>query len=394
METSIVFPREVIVDPKEKLVITTPDLLASFPDVPAAFEQVDRVFEANRHGFVSDLKKSQFSFNSTTGATFDCSLIPGNGNRLLVMWAPFSDCAPRSSASSIYEYMVADADKLPSKSNAAPNSWSQITKSGVVSELLKAVDLDMPVLTIFSPLPSFPHNAYTHNDYKYIRQGDFTPASRIADEAIAAAQDRLHGPQSETQLDQLDFHGASLGASHAIGAATGTLLAGERQVHSVTAQELIISPSSVLGDLALRFTIKDPRGKPSVREIPENSGSIAEPLIRQKITRAGNELAMVGRMLRGMSKVSRLKGLTRPERNLTPKHLEYLQERGVSTLIPLAESSGLTYDTPLHLLGGSDENVVNVCAVKGERTAHLIDEQVALTALLAVLNIRNTSQTA
>jgi hypothetical protein len=73
--------REVIVDPKEKLVITTPALLESFPDAPAAFEQVDQVFEANRHGFVSDLKKSQFSFNSTTGATIDCSLIPGNGNR-------------------------------------------------------------------------------------------------------------------------------------------------------------------------------------------------------------------------------------------------------------------------------------------------------------------------
>jgi hypothetical protein len=306
---------------------------------------------------------------------------------MLVMFAPFSDSAPRSNARTIYEYMMADADNLPSKSAAAPNSWNQTTKSGVVAELLKAVDLELPVLTIFSPLPSFPHNAYSHDEYKYIRQGDFTPASRLVAEATAAAQDRLHGPKSETQLDEFDFHGASLGASTAIGAATGTQLAGERAVRTVTAQELIIAPRTI-GELAVRFIIKDPIGEASDLVLPESYSSIPEPLIRQKIDRAGNEPAMVGRMVQGMSKLSRLKGLTRPGRNMVPKHIECLLDQNVSLMIPLAESSGLTFDTPAYLPGGY-EHVVNVRATKGERTAHLIDEHVGLTAMLAVLNIRN-----
>jgi hypothetical protein len=238
----------------------------------------------------------------------------------------------------------------------------------------------MPVLTIFSPLPSVPKNAYTHNESERIRYGDFEPARRITEEAVKAAQERLHSLGGETQLDLAHLQGASLGASSALGAANESIL-------TVTAQELIIAPRH-LGDLAVRFTIKDPVGDVSKLTPKSNWRVIHEPLLRQRIDSKGNELMMVGRMLQGMSKVSRLMGLTHPEVNETPRHIQKLASAGVSVMIPLAETSGLTHDTPEYL-PNSGEHVVMVRATEGERTAHLIDEHVALTALMTALNIRS-----
>jgi hypothetical protein len=376
---SLEFPAEILVNPKDKLLVVTPELEASFPNAVQVFEEADQAFINDPEAHLKSLEGSLFTFESSTGAKIDCSLIPGNGSELLVMWAPFSDGSPNSNAETIYKYI---SDDKFSKVKAAPNSWNQTTKSGVVAELLRAVDREMPVLTIFSPLPSFPHNAYTHEDYEKIRQGNFGPAERITSEAIDHSQDRLHGKKSETQIDRLHLQGASLGASTAIGAAD------KLRVQTVTAQELIVAPRNVFPDLAARFTVKGTVGDASHIVVDENWHQIPEPVIRQKIDSRGNEPMMFARMLQGMSKVSRLKGLTRPGRNETPRLIESLVESGVSVLVPLAENSGLTHDTPKYL-PGNGEHVVNVRAVAGERTSHLIDEQVALTGLMAVMNVRN-----
>lgn len=335
------------------------------------------------------MRRVFFSFESSTGAKLDCSLIPGSGSQALVIWAPFSDGSPNSSAEDIYRYVSGEEI---SKFNAAPHSWNQLTKSGVTAELLKQVGREMPVLTVFSPMPSLPWNkAYTSAEYKDIRRGDYEAAARIVAEAVGAAQTLLHGDTSETQLDTLHFHGASLGASKVIGAASGIMFdpEGKRTVESVTAQELITGSRTVLFDLAARFTIRNTIGEPS--SIKPNNGEpvISEPMIRQKIDGNGAELMMFGRMLQGMSKLSQLKGLTRPDSSAVPEQVERLNNSGVNVLIPLAENSGLTYDTPDYL-PGNGERVIKIRAVEGQRAAHLIDEHVALTALLAAYNIRRS----
>lgn len=375
-------PPEIVVNPAEKTVIITPEVAQVFPDATEAFQKVDEAFSRDPESYLNRLEESLFSFRSSTGAEIDCSLIPGSSDEILVMWAPFSDSAPRSSAKEIYHYI--SGEKI-NKAKAAPNSWNQTTKSGVVAELLKATGKDMPVLTIYSPLPSVPHNAYTREEYKRIRRGDFSPSGRIVQEALEHAQDRLHGKKSETQLDEVHVHGASLGASTAI----GTAYSFAKAVRTVTAQELIVAPKTVFPDLAARFTVRGTAGEASEREVDESLPKIPEPLLRQKIDSNGNELMMVGRMLQGMSKVSRLKGLTRPERNVTPYHIEHLAKQGTSVLLPLAEQSGLTHDTP-NYLPQAGEQVLPVRATKGERTTHLIDEHVALTALIAVMHINKT----
>lgn len=382
MTHSMELPTEILVDPDEKLVMVTPELDRAFPAAEDAFRAVDVAFLCDPESYLHNLEESLFSFRSSTGAQIDCSLIPGNSDEMLVMWAPFSDSAPRSSAKDMYRYI--SGEKI-SKGKAAPNSWNQTTKSGVVAELLRATGQDMPVLTIFSPLPSVPHNAYTHEEYKQIRRGDFTASGRIVTEALEHAQDRLHGKMSETQIDAVHVQGASLGASTAIGTANSF----KRAVKTVTAQELIVAPKNVVPDLALRFTVKGTVGDVSEQEVDKEWSHIAEPLLRQRIDGDGNELMMVGRMLQGMSKVSRLKGLTRPERNMVPRHIEKLAALGISAAVVLADNSGLTHDTPTYL-PNAGERVLRVRATEGKRTTHLIDEHVALTALAVVMHINQT----
>lgn len=295
------------------------------------------------------------------------------------MWAPFSDSAPKSSAEEIYRYIAGESI---SKRQAAPNSWNQTTKSGVTHNLLQAIGKDMPVLTIYSPLPSVPHNAYTRQERKLVKQGDFTPSARIVEEAVAHAQERLHGKTSETQIDSYDMHGASLGASTAIGAAHSL----KDQIRTVTAQELIIVPKH-LGSLAARFTVKSVHEGLAADRQQAGNIVIDESAIRQAIDKNGSELMMVARTLQSICKPSRLKGLTGGDRNQTPRLIEELVENNVSVAVPLAEHSGLTHDT-VNYLPQAGEQVITVRAIEGHAT-HLIDEHVALTALIAAAHIRN-----
>ncbi|HTB48650.1 MAG TPA: hypothetical protein VK712_01060 [Verrucomicrobiae bacterium] len=382
-------PSEVMVNPDEKTVIMTPPLSREFPDAPKAFRRVDEVFAENPQDHLKMLEESVFSFTPKSGsqAEVTCSLIHGQevGDELLVVYAPFADGAPNSRSEEIWRYMQADQAVVQiTKGHAAPNSWNQISKSWVMSELLQAVDQDMPVLTIFSPIPT---HAYSRGDRKRFRHGDFTPAADITAQAIQLAQERLHGAHSETQIDTLHLHGASLGASNAIGAAAGLLEA--FAVRSLTAQELIIGPTSYFPDLATKFTIKNTVGEPSSEVITQmiDYARIGEPAIRRMIDRDGTELATAGRAIISMLKYSYLKGLTDPEHNQTPRDVARVAEAGAHLAIVLAANSGLTQETNEYLPPAGRESVVHVRAENGHRVAHLIDEHVAPTALLAVMNI-------
>lgn len=386
-------PAEVIVDPEAKEVVITPEIEAALPGATDLFAAADEAFAENPRQYLREREASLFSFRSSTGAKVECSLSPGDGNEVYVMWAPFSDSIPQSSAEQMYGYTQLDKDDvgMADKVFAKPNSWNQMTKSAVMAEVLRAAGVKMPVLTIFSPLPSVPSNAYTHEEYKQIRQGDFAPSARIAEEALEVVQDHLHGPHSETQIDTINGHGASLGASSAVGMACGIVLDGKKDVKTVTAQELIVAPDNVIPDLASRFTVKGIVGKESTVRVPDHYPRLGEPLLRRLIDKAGNEPAMFAHMLRGMSKLSRLKGLTGGHNNRTAENIHFLQDSGVSVVIPLAENSGLTHDTSEYLPGVGEE-IINIRATEGQRVAHLIDEQLGPTLLIAAMHVARARQ--
>jgi hypothetical protein len=384
-------PAEVIVDPEAKEVIITPEIEAALPNVSGIFTAADEAVARNPGEYLQAMENSLFSFRSSTGANIECSLIPGEGNELMVVWAPFSDSIPLSSSKQMLEYTQLDEVGLLDKVVAKPNSWNQITKSAIMADVLKAAGVGMSVLTIFSPLPSVPRNAYTSDEYGRIRRGDFTPSARIVEEALEVIQDQLHGPDSETQIDTINVQGGSLGASSAVGTAAGIVEGGTKQVKTVTAQELIIAPENVFPDLAKRFTVGDPVGEESQLQVSPHFPRYGEPLLRRMIDRAGTEPAVIAHMLRGMSKLSRLKGLTGGHSNRTAENIHFLQDSGVSVVIPLADTSGLTHDTPLYL-PNVGEQVVYFRAIEGQRTAHIIGEHVGATALMPAMHLAQSRQ--
>jgi hypothetical protein len=266
---------------------------------------------------------------------------------------------------------------------AKPNTWSQTVKSAVTEEILAAIDHDMPVLTIFSPMPS---RVYSREERARIRSGDFSPAARIASEAIAHAKKELHGLYGPANIDTIHLSGASLGASNAIGAAKGLIEAGFK-VDTVTTQELILGPQG-LGDLAKRFTVAQYTGPESSHQPDPSLARLSEPALRKLTERYGNEpIGMTARMVQGM-KPTYMTGLTLPD--ATVRAVDYLDENNSQLLVALAENSALTHQTTEHLRN-SDAHTVRIAAEYGQRVGHLADEQVALSAMVIALNIRRAT---
>lgn len=378
------FPREVITDTVSRDVYITPEVTAALPNVPEVFTEVDQRFLRDPEAYLKNLEAALFEFKSSEGSRVACSLLcdaASKTDELLVVLAPFSDREPKSSATRIYEYITSDsAAGIISKEAAAPNSWNQTTKSAVIFDLLSALGRNIPVLTIYSPVPS---HAYSHKERKQFRNGDFSPAGRLVKEAVAVAQDRLNGRSGETQIGSLNINGASLGASNAVGAAASKDLAGNFNLPTVTAQELIMGPAN-LADLAKRFTITQYVGESSTVTGVEKYPRIGEAAIRKAIDKNGSELLGTNaRMLKGM-KPTYMLGLTSPE--ATVWAVERLLDNNVSLLVALAENSALTHETQAYLPGGG-ERVTTIKAENGQKVGHLADEHVALTGLIAALNL-------
>lgn len=375
---------EVVINPEEKLVYATAELESVLPDVAREFDLSQELFTPQD---LSTLEKSLQSFISEDGTQIDYSLIPGDGNEMLVMWAPFADTAPTSDAYTLQNFM-SHHDQV-SKEQADTNSWNQLTKSAITAGFLSRMGLSMPVLTIFSPMPS---NAYNKEELSDIRNGDFSPSGRIIKDVVADAQDKLHGPLSETQLDTLHMQGASLGASHITGAASQLSYEGKKQIKSLTAQELIIGPSS-LGDLLLRFSIRRTVDEPSSTPTPPANTAIREPLLRREVDQDGDIKAILARQVKGAKMVSQLRGLTRSgdkgTKPIITHQIESLKQLGTQILIPLAENSNITRDTASYL--NYNDSIVAVKAIEGQQATHDINEQAALSAILTVANIRKAN---
>lgn len=399
-------PDRLIVDTEKETrsLFFTPELEKAIPDLYNSFWQAN---EDYRHeiaidgarSYLEKLSSSVFSFQSGAGGTVHCSLLHENSDYLsqevLTMWAPFSDVPPQTSAVKTAKYLAKEKPNFLDIQSAQPNSWNQITKSANAEELLRALGRSMPVLTIFSPVTLM---AYTANDRLKFWRGDFSPASQILEAAVAHAQDQIHGSRSETQLSTLHVHGASLGAHNALASASELAIMNDKyNIGSVTTQELIMGPENI-ADLAGRFVVNKVVGEPSNIKPDENWERIFEPGLRREMDAHGNELKMFGRMLKGMSKLAYMKGLTDtdPESTFTMIDIECLLEKRVPLTVALAKNSSLTRQTADNLLKhrfGSDLDIINIEAVAGQKVDHLADEHVSLLTAVAALGINRASVT-
>lgn len=377
-------PLHLVTHTQTKDVLLTPELQSVLPHAENAFAHADAKFNADRRGYLGRLEESQFMTKTKEGPEVACSLIMNEGqstDELLILFAPFSDRNPKTSAETMYRYITGDPDV--SRTQAKPHTWSQITKSAVTSDVLEALGHGMPVLTIFTPIPL---GAYTRNERALFKNGDFTSAGRLAMEAVQGAveqaQLRVHGLHSTEQFTKLHLSGASLGASNAIGAAV-RLMEHDFDVQSVTAQELVMSPHN-LPDLARRFTAGGLVGEVSTEAFPRSARVLAEAALRQAIDYKGSEpIGMNLRMAQGASKLAFMRGLTRSAP--TTAALEHLQENNIPTLVATADNSGMSDKTRSLIPIGTPQ--VHIAAEKGERLGHIVDEHVTASALVTLLGV-------
>lgn len=372
---------------ESKAVLLTPELEGALPGAAQAFEAADARFIKDAYVYLNRLERSQFTVKTEQGPEVACSLLMNKGQQaeeLMIVFAPFADRNPKSSADTMGEYIFPPSDV--SKTKAMPNSWSQTTKSAVTADVLEALGHGMPVMTIYAPVPTHAHSAA---ERKMFRKGDFTPSGRLAIKVMRGAIDHaqllVHGMNSPQQFHKLHLSGASLGASNAIGAAA-KLMQREFDIRSVTAQELVMSPNNIL-DLARLFTIGGIVGEVSTVSFPDDAPVIGEPEVRRMIDHKGSEpIGMNLRMIQGASKLAYMKGLTRPQ--LTIEAIEDLLDNNVNVMVATADNSGLSDKTRTLLPVETPQ--MHISAQEGAKLGHIVDEHVALSALVIALNIAKT----
>ncbi len=378
---------QLIAHADNKSILLTPELETTLPVIEHAFDDVDAAFNEDRRAYLQTLERSQFTVKTDRGPEVACSLLMNDSKQaeeLMIIFAPLADRDPKSSADTLYRYI--SRDPSVSRTAAKPNTWNQTTKSAVTADLLTAFDRGMPVLTIYGPVPTHAHSAA---ERKLFRRGDFTPFGTLAMEAIRGAitqaQLQVHSMDSPQQFHKLHISGASLGANNAVGAAAKLMEQGF-DVQTVTAQELVLSPRS-LPDLAKRFTAGGLVGGESHESFPEISRVIGEASLRQAIDYKGSEPIGVNlRMVQSASKYSYMRGMTRPQP--TVEAIERLLERDVDVLVATADNSAMSDKGRTLLPEGVQQ--IHITAQEGAKLGHIVDEHVALSALVIALNVMRT----
>jgi hypothetical protein len=384
-------PGELVADMEKstRSLVLTPDLEQALPRLKIAFWEANEAYQLRRFEYLYGLERSLFSVKSPTGEDINCSLIYDEDSavdELLVSIAAFADEAPARNSIAINEYTAFSNPSFWDKQKAQPNSWNQITKSAINFEILKALESNMPVLTIFRPIRG---SAYEKPDRLSLRKGDFSPTSQIVQSALAETQIRLHGYYNETEItDMVHMHGASLGGSEAIGSAAEL----NRQgifIPSVTVQELILGPKN-LGTLANRFLFKSMVGAPSDADT-DGMPRIPEPAIRREIDGHGNELNMLPRMIRAMGRLTLLSGLVHQEKLLAD--MEHLLAHGTPITVGLAENSHLTSETT-SLLPEYCPTLftVKLRGVEGQKLGHIANEHASLSATVLALGVSKSAE--
>ncbi len=362
-------------------------LRTRFPSLNVSIDELNTVYQQDKEAAFAEISENYFTIKTNRyGPSIEASVIvdsiSARSKQALLIFAPFSDVAPRSSASVIAEYVNNPEPSFLDINRAQPHSWSQAIKSGTIHDLLQAEGYPMPVITIFGPLPMTAFSAKELIDYS---KGDFTRDSKIALSAFNHVQDMLHGPSSETQLDVRHFYGASIGASHAIASAVALAPRNDMLVGSVTAQELILGPKHIL-DLLKRFTIKGSVGNPSHEKLSQYAPKIEEVSMRRQVDQHKNELLSHLQMLNGMTKVLYLNGLTNPEPIIND--VRTIARNGIPITVANGDNSGLSYQT-YHFLKGilGKNNIIRVRGVSGQKAEHLINENVVTSAAIALAGI-------
>lgn len=107
----------------QKAVLLTPELEVALPGVAQACEAADDRFIKDPRVYLNRLERSQFTVKTEQGPEVACSLLMNNSlqaEELMIVFAPFADRNPKSSAETMGDYIYHHPGV--GKTKAKPNS--------------------------------------------------------------------------------------------------------------------------------------------------------------------------------------------------------------------------------------------------------------------------------
>ena len=106
------FPSQIVTNVETKSVTITPEIEVTLPGISQAFADSDKAFLDNPEKYLHNLEDSIFKFQSSEGSKVACSLLydpDSKQDEILVIFAPFADGAPKSSADKLNDYLNSDS---------------------------------------------------------------------------------------------------------------------------------------------------------------------------------------------------------------------------------------------------------------------------------------------
>jgi hypothetical protein len=377
--------RQLISSPHSKDLVLTAELTNVLPGYDSAAELTDEAYLDSPKDYLTWVYSTVNTLESEHGAKVPYSLMYEEGvdktDEVLVIYAPFSDIAPLRDPDTMFDYTVnADETGFLKKERIKPGSMNQATKSAMTYQMLKNLGYNIPVVTIYGPVPS---HAFGFKDRSKMRHGDFTPNGKLLTEVLNEVQAKINGDSKDDKITKLHGSGVSLGASHVIGAMASSEIDSDYNVKTVTANELIMGITN-LPDLANRFILKSAIGEPSTENRSTIDQHVNEFAMRRQIDGKGAEpIGNNLRPIKGM-KPTYMIGLLRSDP--TKKAIDKILGSNTSFVVALSENSSMSEKTKLHLpkeIGF----VIMMRATNGNRLGHLSGEHVHLNVAPVAQNI-------
>lgn len=373
--------REIFVDPdnKQRTVAVTPELAAEFPGLLPAFGAIDRTYSADPEKFLHTLEQSihvaHVNGTAVTYALFhDGHTEPG---RLNIRFTPFSDVEPASTAKELAAYNRLAREKpstsFVEKFKAKQNTWGALLRGSTNYEIARRLGENVASVVIFSPIKFGAYNARQH---WAAGSGDFSSDARIV-ETIAKDAGRHLG----TGTNLLDLEGASIGSTRAIAAAAKLAKEYSYPVKSVYVQELVLEKN--IGSLAKHFMVDQLQDDPEIQE-PTTQHILREPRVRREADLYGSDpITNNVNMVRGISRLFHLVGLTKPER--LRANIEALLANETPVLGAFATNSTISAGTQMLFSELGLPPAIIFRATAGKRIGHIINEFTSASAIAPLL---------
>lgn len=374
---------EIVVVEKPRAVVAGPELLSALPDIDKHFIALDARIANDPNAWYGGLQSTVEEIPEYPGLFVSIRQDDRvtDTNKLGVMLAPLDSTYPQSSHLEVVRYARKEKEEITKwdKHVAKPNTWNEIGKLATMSEVAIQQGIGMNMVTIYRPVPK---DLFTKEELDMIEAGDTSPWGKIIKIVANYAQEKLHGQDSETQIDELYLYEAGMG-HEMVGAADWLQANDEKRF-----VKALITPNLITGiknrwELLKKYSVSATFGSPSELIVPEDYWRIPEPLMRLHLDKRGAEFSMRKRQFRAMV------GLWNPGAMIHPGPLQAAMlrvvENGTKFLAPIGVNTNISRKTLEYVpMGHQNFWLLPVLAVKDQVANLGTNENYSLNGVLFV----------